>query len=65
MEKEKRKGREIGLAMIAANNHYVGFGPGTAICLEIWFQLKWTETVSRLFLGKIMIVKESKAIPNL
>jgi hypothetical protein len=30
VEKEKRKGREIGLAMIAANNHYVGFGPGTA-----------------------------------
>jgi hypothetical protein len=30
VEKEIRKGREMGLAIIAANNHYVGFGPGTA-----------------------------------
>ena len=28
---EKERGRkEVGLAMIAANNHYAGFGPGTA-----------------------------------
>jgi uncharacterized protein YecE (DUF72 family) len=25
----KGKGKEVGLAMIAANNHYAGFGPGT------------------------------------
>ena len=24
------KNKEVGLAMIAANNHYAGFGPGTA-----------------------------------
>ena len=30
VEKEIRKGKEMGLAIIAANNHYVGFGPGTA-----------------------------------
>jgi hypothetical protein len=26
----KGKGNEVSLAMIAANNHYAGFGPGTA-----------------------------------
>jgi hypothetical protein len=31
METEKERGRtEVSLAMIAANNHYVGFGPRTA-----------------------------------
>ena len=25
----KGKGKEVSLAMIAANNHYAGFGPGT------------------------------------
>jgi uncharacterized protein YecE (DUF72 family) len=31
VETEKERGRkEVGLAMIAANNHYAGFGPGTA-----------------------------------
>jgi hypothetical protein len=30
-EKEKKRGRKkVSLAMIAANNHYAGFGPGTA-----------------------------------
>jgi hypothetical protein len=31
-KKEKKRGRssgEVSLAMIAANNHYAGFGPGT------------------------------------
>jgi hypothetical protein len=27
---EGRKRNEVNLAMIAANNHYAGFGPGTA-----------------------------------
>jgi uncharacterized protein YecE (DUF72 family) len=31
VETEKERGRkEVSLAMIAANNHYAGFGPGTA-----------------------------------
>jgi hypothetical protein len=31
VETEKERGRkEVGLAMIAPNNHYAGFGPGTA-----------------------------------
>ena len=31
METEKERGRkEVSLDMIAANNHYAGFGPGTA-----------------------------------
>jgi uncharacterized protein YecE (DUF72 family) len=29
VEKERGKEEEISLAMIAANNHYAGFGPGT------------------------------------
>jgi hypothetical protein len=28
--KERGKRKEVNLAMIAANNHYAGFGPGTA-----------------------------------
>ena len=28
--KERGKRNEVNLAMIAANNHYAGFGPGTA-----------------------------------
>lgn len=28
--KERGKSKEVNLAMIAANNHYAGFGPGTA-----------------------------------
>jgi hypothetical protein len=28
--KERGKSKGISLAMIAANNHYAGFGPGTA-----------------------------------
>jgi uncharacterized protein YecE (DUF72 family) len=28
--KEKGRRKEVNLAMIAANNHYAGFGPGTA-----------------------------------
>ena len=30
MEKGRGKNKEVSLAMIAANNHYAGFGPGTA-----------------------------------
>jgi hypothetical protein len=31
VETEKERGRkEVSLDMIAANNHYAGFGPGTA-----------------------------------
>ena len=28
--KERGRNKEVNLAMIAANNHYAGFGPGTA-----------------------------------
>ena len=28
--KERSRNKEVNLAMIAANNHYAGFGPGTA-----------------------------------
>jgi hypothetical protein len=28
--KERDRNKEVNLAMIAANNHYTGFGPGTA-----------------------------------
>jgi hypothetical protein len=28
--KEKGRKKEVSLAMIAANNHYAGFGPGTS-----------------------------------
>ena len=30
------KNKEVGLAMIAANNHYAGFGLGLLICSEKW-----------------------------
>jgi hypothetical protein len=37
VETEKERGRkEVSLDMIAANNHYAGFGPGTANLLERW-----------------------------
>ena len=29
-EEKKKENKELSLAMIAANNHYAGFGPGTA-----------------------------------
>jgi uncharacterized protein YecE (DUF72 family) len=39
-ETEKERGRkEVSLAMIAANNHYAGFGPGTANLFRIMVDL--------------------------
>jgi hypothetical protein len=33
-EEKKKEKKELSLAMIAANNHYAGFGPDTTICSE-------------------------------
>ena len=47
VETEKERGRkEVSLAMIAANNHYAGFGPGTANLFRKMVglsELSWTD----------------------
>ena len=47
METEKERGRkEVSLAMIAANNPYAGFGPGTANLFRKMvglLELSWTD----------------------
>ena len=47
VETEKERGRtEVTLAMIAANNHYAGFGPGTANLFRKMVglsELSWTD----------------------
>jgi hypothetical protein len=36
MGKERGRRNKVSLAVIAANNHYAGFGPGTLTCSEKW-----------------------------
>jgi len=38
------KNKEVSLAMIAANNHYAGFGPGTAnLFRKMVAELSWED----------------------
>jgi uncharacterized protein YecE (DUF72 family) len=45
---EKEGDKEIGLAMIAANNHYAGFGPGTA---NMFRRMVGLSELSRIYEG--------------
>jgi uncharacterized protein YecE (DUF72 family) len=45
---EKEGDKEIGLAMIAANNHYAGFGPGTA---NMFRKMVGLSELSRIYEG--------------